>query len=65
MRFDSPPQPEDLAGHRVAVVGLAREGRAVTRMLVRDIPGVDIVGIDQNKGEASGEWAKEFGQYRQ
>ncbi len=61
MRFDSPPQPEDLAGRRVAVVGLAREGRAVTRMLVRDVPGVDIVGIDQNEGEASGEWAKEFG----
>jgi UDP-N-acetylmuramoylalanine-D-glutamate ligase len=58
MRFDSPPQPEDLAGRRVAVVGLAREGRAVTRMLVRDVPGVDIVGIDQNEGEASVEWPR-------
>ena len=61
MRFDSPPQPGDLAGLRVAVVGLAREGLAVTRMLVRDVPDADVVGIDQNQGEASEAWAKEFG----
>ena len=59
--FDKPPVPEDLAGLRVAVVGLAREGLAVTRMLMRDVPGADIVGIDQNDGEASAEWAKKFG----
>ena len=61
MRFDKPPAPEDLAALRVAVVGLAREGLAVTRMLMRDVPGADIVGIDQNDGEASAEWAKDFG----
>ena len=61
MRFDRAPQPADLAGHRVAVVGLAREGRAVTRMLLRDVPEAEIIGIDQNEGDASAEWAKEFG----
>lgn len=61
MLFDNAPEPQDLAGHRVAVVGLAREGVAVTRMLMRDVPDADIIGIDQNEGEASAEWAKEFG----
>ena len=60
MAFDSPLMPADLDGRRVAVVGLAREGRAVTRMVRRDVPGAAVVGIDQSESEAAQEWAAEF-----
>ena len=60
MAFDSPLLPADLNGRRVAVVGLAREGRAVTRMVRRDVPGAEVVGIDQTENAAAQEWAAEF-----
>ena len=60
MAFDSPLLPADLDGRRVAVVGLAREGRAVTRMVRRDVPGAEVVGIDQTENAAAQEWAAEF-----
>lgn len=52
--------PADLAGLTVAIVGVGREGRAVARMLVRDVPSATLRGLDQVDGEDATAWRESF-----
>jgi UDP-N-acetylmuramoylalanine--D-glutamate ligase len=52
-----PLNRSDLAGVTVLIVGLAREGQAVARMLRRDVPTATLVGVDQRHSEAAKAWA--------
>ena len=57
---DSGLTPADLAGQTVAIVGVGREGRAVARMLIRDVPTATLLAIDQREGDAATQWREQF-----
>lgn len=52
--------PADLAGATVAIVGVGREGHAVARMLLRDVPSATLLALDQVEGEHATAWREAF-----
>lgn len=52
--------PADLAGLRVAIVGVGREGHAVAKMLLRDVPSATLLALDQVDGDHAAAWREAF-----
>lgn len=53
---------DDLEGKSVLIVGIAREGRSVARMLQRELSSARLLAVDQRDGELVGQWRGEFGE---
>ncbi len=57
----TPLSPEDLAGQTVLIVGVAREGHAVAKMLRREVPTATLVAVDQRPSDAALAWKDHWG----
>jgi UDP-N-acetylmuramoylalanine--D-glutamate ligase len=57
----TPLSPEDLAGATVLIVGVAREGQAVAKMLRRDVPTANVIAVDQRPSDAAIAWREQWG----
>ena len=56
-----PLSPGDLAGATVLIVGVAREGMAVAKMLRRDVPSATLIAVDQRPSDAAIAWREQWG----
>jgi UDP-N-acetylmuramoylalanine--D-glutamate ligase len=54
-------QVEDLAGKTVLIVGVAREGLAVAKMLRREVPTATLFAVDQRPSDAALAWKEQWG----
>jgi UDP-N-acetylmuramoylalanine--D-glutamate ligase len=52
---------EDLAGKTVLIVGVAREGLAVAKMLTREVPTATLYAVDQRLSDAALAWKTQWG----